>query len=199
MSLIFDEVPFAIAQATWEQFSSRHSVFCSRFLYRALIIPQKWSCSCNKLWRPIWLWNVEAHTFSRQSCELAALYPQGSLWYSFLLDSEWNSRPLCGWNRLGKLKKIYDPTRIELAFTTAPKPTMLPSSSRSILHSSFSTKILCSIRFSIARATSPAHRTFLDLFILIKFDEAPDYVKFSSFSLFLLSRSKYSLNTLRPV
>jgi hypothetical protein len=53
---------------------------------------------CNRPWRPIGLWDVEAPTFSRQSahwwrwgCQpyaLAALYPQQNSWYSFLLEAE---------------------------------------------------------------------------------------------------------------
>jgi hypothetical protein len=53
---------------------------------------------CNRPWRPIGLWEVEAPTFSRQSahgwwwgCQPyapAALYPQEDSWYSFLLEAE---------------------------------------------------------------------------------------------------------------
>jgi hypothetical protein len=53
---------------------------------------------CNRPWRPIELWDVEAPTFSRQSgqrwqgsCQPdapATLYLQENSWYSFLLEGE---------------------------------------------------------------------------------------------------------------
>jgi hypothetical protein len=56
------------------------------------------SYPCNRPWRPIGLWDVEAPTFCRQSahrwwwgCQpyaLAAFYPQEDSWYSFLLKSD---------------------------------------------------------------------------------------------------------------
>jgi hypothetical protein len=52
------------------------------------------SYPCNRLWRPIELWDVEAPTFSRQSAQKwrwdcqpyapVALCPQEDSWYSFL-------------------------------------------------------------------------------------------------------------------
>jgi hypothetical protein len=65
------------------------------------------SCPCNRPWRPIGLWDVEAPTFSRQSahrwwwgCQpyaLAALYPQEDSCYSYLLEAESTPGPYCGW------------------------------------------------------------------------------------------------------
>jgi hypothetical protein len=53
---------------------------------------------CNRPWRPIGLWDVEAPTFSIQSAHRwrwdcqpyapAALNPQEDSWYSFLLEAE---------------------------------------------------------------------------------------------------------------
>jgi hypothetical protein len=58
---------------------------------------------CNRPWRPIGLWDVEAPTFSRQSAHRwrwgcqphapAALYPQEDSRYSFLLEAESTPRP----------------------------------------------------------------------------------------------------------
>jgi hypothetical protein len=58
---------------------------------------------CNRPWRPIGLWDVEAPTFSRHSshrwrwgCQpyaQAALYPQEDSWYSFMLEAESTSGP----------------------------------------------------------------------------------------------------------
>jgi hypothetical protein len=53
--------------------------------------------SCNRLWRPTRLWDIEAHTFDGQSAHrwwwgqpyaLFVLYPQEDSWYSFLLEAE---------------------------------------------------------------------------------------------------------------
>jgi hypothetical protein len=53
---------------------------------------------CKSPWRNIWLWDVEAATFSGQSAHIwlwscqpyapAALYPHEDSWYSFLLEAE---------------------------------------------------------------------------------------------------------------
>jgi hypothetical protein len=60
------------------------------------------SYPCNRPWRPLGLWDVEAPIFSRQSahrwwgCQtyaLAAPYPQEDFWYSFLLEAESTPRP----------------------------------------------------------------------------------------------------------
>jgi hypothetical protein len=65
------------------------------------------SYRCNRLWRPIRLWDVEASTFSTQSvhrwrwsCQPyapAALYSQEDSWYSFLLEAESTPGPRYGW------------------------------------------------------------------------------------------------------
>jgi hypothetical protein len=55
------------------------------------------SCSCDRPWRPIGLWDVGAPTFSRQPAHRwrwgqpytpAAHYPEEDFWYSFLLEAE---------------------------------------------------------------------------------------------------------------
>jgi hypothetical protein len=56
------------------------------------------SYPCNRPWRPVGLWDVEAPTFSRQSAHRwrsgcqpyapAAHHPQEYFWYSFLLEAE---------------------------------------------------------------------------------------------------------------
>jgi hypothetical protein len=68
---------------------------------------------CNRPWRPIGLWYVEAPTFSRQSAHRwrwgsqlyasAALYPQEYSWYSFLLEAKSTVVRLEG---LGQLKSL---------------------------------------------------------------------------------------------
>jgi hypothetical protein len=65
------------------------------------------SYPCNRPWRPIGLWDVEAPTYYRQSvhrwrwdCQLYApttLYPQEDSWYPFLLEVESTPGPQCGW------------------------------------------------------------------------------------------------------
>jgi hypothetical protein len=71
------------------------------------VICKRWIYLCNRPWRPIRLWDVEAPTFSRQSAHRwrwgcqpyapAALYPQGDSWYSFLLEAESTTGPQWGW------------------------------------------------------------------------------------------------------
>jgi hypothetical protein len=62
---------------------------------------------CNRPWRPIGLWDVEAPTYSRQSAHRwrwgckpyapAILYFQANSWYSSLLEAESTPGPYCGW------------------------------------------------------------------------------------------------------
>jgi hypothetical protein len=64
---------------------------------------KRWSYSCNRPWRPIGLWDVEAPIFSRQSvhrwrwvCQPyapTALHPREDSWYSFLSEAESTSGP----------------------------------------------------------------------------------------------------------
>jgi hypothetical protein len=58
---------------------------------------KRWSYPCNRPWRHIALWDVEAPTFSRQSAHKwrwgqpyapAVLYHQEDSWYLFLLEAE---------------------------------------------------------------------------------------------------------------
>jgi hypothetical protein len=59
---------------------------------------KKKSYPCNRPWRPIELWDVEAPTFSRHSAHRwrwgcqpyapASFYPPEDSWYSFLLATE---------------------------------------------------------------------------------------------------------------
>jgi hypothetical protein len=72
-----------------------------------LIIYIKESYPCNRPWRLIGFWDVEAATFSRQSghkwrkgCQAyaaAALYLQEDSWYSFLLQAESIPKSKCDW------------------------------------------------------------------------------------------------------
>jgi hypothetical protein len=58
------------------------------------------TCPCERPWRPIWLWDVEAPTcpkkwahrlrWGSQPYAPAVLYPQEDSWYSFLLEAEWS-------------------------------------------------------------------------------------------------------------
>jgi hypothetical protein len=103
-----------------------------------------WRCKvrqryrCNRPWRPIGLWNVEAPTFSRQSahrwwwgCQPYApvtLYPQEDSWYSFLLEAE--STP--GHSAAGRIRWIEkfnyligNRTRDHPACGIVPQPTTL--------------------------------------------------------------------------
>jgi hypothetical protein len=69
--------------------------------------PEVVSYPCNRPWRPIGLWEVEALTFSRQSThrwrKVVSLtrrppfIPQEDSWYSLLLETESTPGPLCGW------------------------------------------------------------------------------------------------------
>jgi hypothetical protein len=78
----------------------------------AIRVRKKLSYPCNRPWRVIGLWDVEAPTFSRQSahrerwgCQLyapAALYPQEDSWYSFLLEVESNP----GHSAAGRIRSI---------------------------------------------------------------------------------------------
>jgi hypothetical protein len=68
-----------------------------------LLICCKLSYPCNRPWRPIGLWDIEASTFSRQSshrwqwgCQPhapATLYPHEDSWYAFLLEAESTAGP----------------------------------------------------------------------------------------------------------
>jgi hypothetical protein len=72
-----------------------------------LIKLKKVKPSCNGLWRPMRLWDVEAPTFSRQSAHrwrwgchphvLAAFYPQKDSLYLILLEVELTPGPYCSW------------------------------------------------------------------------------------------------------
>jgi hypothetical protein len=74
---------------------------------RSTMFPHRKSYPCKRPWRPIWFWDVEAPTFSRQlahrwrwSCQPyapAALYSQEDSWYSFLLEAEMTRGSYCGW------------------------------------------------------------------------------------------------------
>jgi hypothetical protein len=75
-------------------FGRRNSARCRGDSYRKI----KKNYTCNRPWRPIGLWDVEAPTFSRQSAHRwrwgcqphapATLYSQEDSWYSFLLEAE---------------------------------------------------------------------------------------------------------------
>jgi hypothetical protein len=68
-------------------------------------VRKRWSYLCNRPWRQIELWEVEAPLFSRQSADRwrwdcqpygpTALYPSTpeDSWYSFLLEAESNPGP----------------------------------------------------------------------------------------------------------
>jgi hypothetical protein len=78
------------------------SAFLSEFR-----VGKRQSYLCNSPWGPIWFWDVENPTFSRQSphrwrwgCQPyapAAFYRQEDSWYSFLLQAKSNPGPQCGW------------------------------------------------------------------------------------------------------
>jgi hypothetical protein len=80
---------------------------------------KEWSCPCNRPCRPIGLWDVEAHTFSKRSVQRwrwdcqpyapAALYPKEDSWYSFLLEAE-SIHSEAG--RISSIEKSYDLTGI---------------------------------------------------------------------------------------
>jgi hypothetical protein len=91
--------------------------------------------ACNKPWRPIGMWGVEAPTFSRQSAHRwrwgcqpyapAALYPQEDSWYSFSGPHD-HSVP----GRIKSTEKSNDlignRTRDLPACRMVPQPTTLP-------------------------------------------------------------------------
>jgi hypothetical protein len=65
-----------------------------KYLYK-----KRWSYLCNRPWRPVWLWDVEVPTFSRQSAHrwrqgfqpyapAGRLLRQEDSWHSFLLEAE---------------------------------------------------------------------------------------------------------------
>jgi hypothetical protein len=74
----------------------------SRFLFMCILFDvfsfHEFRYPCNRPWRPIGLWDVEAPTFSKQSAHRwwwgcqpyapAALNPPKDSWYSFLLEAE---------------------------------------------------------------------------------------------------------------
>jgi hypothetical protein len=73
----------------------------NRLSYGAALMKVRWSYRCNRPWRPLGLWDVEAPTSARQSAHRrrwccqphapAARYPsptQVYSWYSFLLEAE---------------------------------------------------------------------------------------------------------------
>jgi hypothetical protein len=99
---------------------------------------QKLSYSCNRPWRPIGFWDVEAPTFSRhlvhrwrwgcQPYAPAALYPQENSWYSFLLEVESTQG-----HAAGKFVSIEEPSGLIGNRTHGPpacsivlQPTTLP-------------------------------------------------------------------------
>jgi hypothetical protein len=84
---------------------------------------KKKSYPCNRPWRPIGLWDVEAPTFSRQSAHRwrwgqpyapAALHPQEDSWYPFLLDVE-STRAIVRLEGLRRLKNLMISSGIETA------------------------------------------------------------------------------------
>jgi hypothetical protein len=72
------------------------------------------SYPCNRPWRPIGLWVVEAPTLSTQSAHRwqwscqpyvpAALYPQEDSWQSFMLEADSTPGPIVQLEGLGPLK-----------------------------------------------------------------------------------------------
>jgi hypothetical protein len=85
-------------------YESNHFVHVQlNFLLSVDVITVKVWHPCNRPWRPIRLWDVEAPTFSRQSAHRwrwgcqpyapAALYPQEYSCYSFLLEAELTPGP----------------------------------------------------------------------------------------------------------
>jgi hypothetical protein len=80
---------------------------------------------CNRPFRPIGLWDIEAPTFSRQSVHRwrwgyqpyapAALYPQIVTWYSFMLESWSDTRAIVRLEGLGQLKIPMASSEIETA------------------------------------------------------------------------------------
>jgi hypothetical protein len=83
------------------------------------------SYPCNRPWRPIRLWDVEAATFSRQSAHRwrwgsqpyapSALYTQEDSWYSFLLETESTPSPIMRLEGLSELKNPIISSGIESA------------------------------------------------------------------------------------
>jgi hypothetical protein len=66
------------------------------------------SYSCNRLWKPIGMWDVEAPTFCLDNrltdggkgvshTRRPPFTPQEYSWYSFLVKAESTPRPYCGW------------------------------------------------------------------------------------------------------
>jgi hypothetical protein len=72
--------------------------------------------NCNKPWRPVGFWDVEAPIFCRQhahrwrwGCQPyapAALHPQEDSWFSFLLEAESTPGPQSGWKDWVSWKQI---------------------------------------------------------------------------------------------
>jgi hypothetical protein len=100
----------------------------------------RYSYPCNRQWRPIGLWDVEAPTFSRQSAHRwrwgcqpyvpAALYSLGRFLVRISFRSWVDTRAIMRLERLGQLKKIDDiignRTRDLPACSTVPRPNTLP-------------------------------------------------------------------------
>jgi hypothetical protein len=100
---------------------------------------KKIKLSCNRLWRPVLLWDVQALTFSRQlahrwrwGCQPyfpAALDAQEHSWYSLLLEAESTPGPQCGWKGYFNWKSNYligKGTRDLPACSILPQPSALP-------------------------------------------------------------------------
>jgi hypothetical protein len=97
------------------------------------------SYPCNRLWRPIGLWDVEARTFSRQwshrwrwDCQpyaSATLYSPGRSLVLISVRGRVDYRAIVRLEGLGQLKKIHlirTRTRDLQACSIVPQPTMLP-------------------------------------------------------------------------
>jgi hypothetical protein len=115
VSEMYDINSTLIQLTAWEDFNYFHSSLCkspTQILDHEIggggsRKVERWSYPCNRRWRPIGLWDVEAPTFSRQlahrwrwGCQPhmpATLYPQEDSWYSFLLEAESTPGPWGGW------------------------------------------------------------------------------------------------------
>jgi hypothetical protein len=89
------------------------------FMFSAL---KRWLYSCNRSWRPIGLWDVEAPTLSRQSahrwqwdCQPAALYPPGRFLVLISVRGWVDSRDIVRLEGLGQLENSMTSLEIEPA------------------------------------------------------------------------------------